>query len=85
MSLVVRYGHSEESRWGRPKMGGFSARVQRNLALDFVTRQHKSLQKLEPVYSQNRCKGGIVFPQLIKNGWHVYGYEHRSLGLKIKG
>jgi len=30
---------------------GFSARLERNLGLDFVTKQHKSLQKLQPVYS----------------------------------
>jgi len=30
---------------------GFSAKVQRNLGHDFVTKQHKSLQKLRPVYS----------------------------------
>jgi len=30
---------------------GFDATVQRNLGLDFVTEQHTSLQKLQPVYS----------------------------------
>jgi len=30
---------------------GFNAKVQRNLGLDLVTKQHKSLQKLQPVYS----------------------------------
>jgi len=30
---------------------GFSAKVQQNLGLDFVTKQYKSLQKLQPVYS----------------------------------
>jgi len=30
---------------------GFSAKVQCNLGHDFVTKQHKSLQKLGPVYS----------------------------------
>ena len=30
---------------------GFSAKVQWNLGHDFVTKQHKSLQKLRPVYS----------------------------------
>jgi len=29
----------------------FNAKVQRNLGLGFVTKQHKSLQKLQPVYS----------------------------------
>jgi len=30
---------------------GFSAEVQQNPGLDFVTKQYKSLQKLQPVYS----------------------------------
>jgi len=30
---------------------GYSAEAQRNLGLDFVTKQHRSLQKLQPVYS----------------------------------
>ena len=30
---------------------GFNAKVKRNLGIDFVTKQHKSLQKLQPVYS----------------------------------
>jgi len=30
---------------------GFDAKVQRNLGLDCVTKQHESLQKLLPVYS----------------------------------
>jgi len=30
---------------------GFNAKVQRNRGLDFVTKQHKSLQKLQTVYS----------------------------------
>jgi len=30
---------------------GFNAKVQQNLGLDLVTKQHKSLQKLQPVYS----------------------------------
>jgi len=30
---------------------GFDADVQQNLGLDFVAKQHKSLQKLQPVYS----------------------------------
>jgi len=29
---------------------GFDAKVQRNLRLDFVTKQHKSLKKLQPVF-----------------------------------
>ena len=30
---------------------GFIATVQQNLGFDFVTKQHKSLQKLQPVYT----------------------------------
>jgi len=30
---------------------GFNAKVQWNLGLHIVTKQHKSLQKLQPVYS----------------------------------
>jgi len=30
---------------------GFDAKVQRRLGLDFVTKKHKSLQKLQPAYS----------------------------------
>jgi len=30
---------------------GFNAKVQQNLGLDFVKKQHKSSQKLQPVYS----------------------------------
>jgi len=35
------------------RFGGVTetANVQRNLGLDFVTKQHKSSQKLQPVYS----------------------------------
>jgi len=44
-------GRSEEIRWGRRENGKFGAKVQRNLGLDFVTKQHKSLHKLQPVYS----------------------------------
>ena len=29
---------------------GFDAKVQWNLQLDFVTKQHKSLKKLQPVF-----------------------------------
>jgi len=47
-SIVVR--HSEEIRWGRMKLRDLSL-IQRNLGLDFVTKQHKSLQKFQPVYS----------------------------------
>jgi len=36
---------------GATENAGFHAKVQRNLGLDFVTKQHKSLQKLQPVYS----------------------------------
>ena len=36
---------------GATKNAGFNAKVQRNLGLDFATKQHKSLQKLQPVYS----------------------------------
>jgi len=36
---------------GMTEYAGFSAKVQRNLGLDFVTKQHKSLQKIQPVYS----------------------------------
>jgi len=36
---------------GATKNAGFNAKLQRNLGLDFATKQHKSLQKLQPVYS----------------------------------
>ena len=36
---------------GVTESAGFSAMVQRNIVLDFVTKQHKSSQKLRPVYS----------------------------------
>jgi len=36
---------------GATENAGFIAEVQRNLGLDLVTKQHKSLQKLQPVYS----------------------------------
>ena len=39
---------------GMTENAGFSAKVvkvQRNLGLDFVTKQHKLLQKIQPVYS----------------------------------
>jgi len=51
MSPVAKSHHSEETRWGRLDYAGFSAKVQGNLGRDFVTKQHKSLQKLQPVYS----------------------------------
>ena len=35
---------------GATENAGFNAKVQRNLGLDFVTKQHRSLQKLQPVY-----------------------------------
>jgi len=52
--IVVR--HSEGPPYQGDSMGvsenvGFIAKVQRNLGLDFVTKQHKSLQKLQPVYT----------------------------------
>jgi len=36
---------------GATENAGFNAKVQRNLGLDFVIKQRKSLQKLQPVYS----------------------------------
>ena len=53
---VVVVHHSEGPLQRGDSMGatenaGFNAAVQRNLRLDFVTKQHKSLQKLQPVYS----------------------------------
>jgi len=36
---------------GVTENAGFSAKIQRNLGPDFVTKQQKSLQKLQPVYS----------------------------------
>jgi len=35
---------------GATENAGFGAKVQRNLGLDFVVKQHKSLEKLQPVY-----------------------------------
>jgi len=43
--------HSEEIRRGRLKMPDLIAEVQRNLGLGFVTKRHKSLRKVQPVYS----------------------------------
>jgi len=36
---------------GATENTGFDAKAQRNLGLDFAAKQHKSLQKLQPVYS----------------------------------
>ena len=36
---------------GATENAGFNAKVQQNLGLDFVTKQQKSLQTLQPVYS----------------------------------
>jgi len=36
---------------GATFFAGLNTKVQWNLGLDFVTKQHKSLQKLQPVYS----------------------------------
>jgi len=36
---------------GATEDAGFNTNVQWNLGLDFVTKKHKSLQKLQPVYS----------------------------------
>jgi len=52
MLIVVR--HSEGplgDLMGVTENAGFEAKIQRNLGLDFVTDQHKSLQKFQPVYS----------------------------------
>jgi len=53
-SIVVRRGEGPPCRGdsiGATENAGFSAEVQRNRGLDFVTKQRKSLQKLEPAYS----------------------------------
>jgi len=47
--IVVRC--SEGDSMGATENAGFDAKVQWNLGLDFVTKQHKSLQKLESSYS----------------------------------
>ena len=36
---------------GATENAGFNAKVQWNLGLGFVTKQHKSLRKLQPGYS----------------------------------
>ena len=36
---------------GATENAGFNAKVQRNIGLDFVTKQHESSQKLQAVYS----------------------------------
>ena len=36
---------------GATEKARFNANVQRNVGLDFIREQHKSLQKLKPVYS----------------------------------
>ena len=48
---------------------GFDANVQQNLGLYFVTKQHKSLQKLQPVYS---LVWHVNFPAFVVTGWYVY-------------
>jgi len=53
--LTIVVSHSEGPPWRGDSMvatenAGFGAKVQRNLGLDFLTKQHKSLQKLQPVY-----------------------------------
>ena len=52
--IVVRHSEGPPQRGdstGAIKNAGFNAKLQRNLGLDFATKQHKSLQKLQPVYS----------------------------------
>jgi len=54
MSIVVRHSKGPPQRgylMGTTENVGFNAKVQRNLGLDLVTKQHKSLQKHQPVYS----------------------------------
>ena len=46
---------------GATENAGFDAKVERNLGLDPVTKQHKSLQKLRPVYSLTRAN----FPNFV--------------------
>jgi len=36
---------------GVTENAGYNAEVQQNLGLDFVKKQHKSLQKIQPAYS----------------------------------
>ena len=53
-SIVVRHSKGPPQRGyllGTTENVGFNAKVQRNLGLDLVTKQHKSLQKHQPVYS----------------------------------
>jgi len=41
---------------GATENAGFNAKVHQNLGLDFARKQHKSLQKLQPVYSLVKLK-----------------------------
>jgi len=51
-SIVVRHSEGpplQGDSMGATENAGFNAEVQQNLGLDFVTKQHKLLRKLQPV------------------------------------
>jgi len=51
MLIVVRHSKGPlGDLMGVTENAGFEAKVQQNLRLGFVTEQHKSLQKFQPVY-----------------------------------
>jgi len=51
MLIVVRHSKGPlGDLMGVTENAGFEAKVQQNLGLGFVTEQHKSLQKFQPVY-----------------------------------
>jgi len=67
--IVVR--HSEgPPQWGDSTgaTAGFHAKLQRNLGLDFVIKQYRSLQKLQPVLqlSTSEMLTRVNFPTLAK-------------------
>jgi len=43
---------------GATENAGYNAKVQRNLGLDFVTKQRESLQKLKQITAQ--CKWHVI-------------------------
>jgi len=56
---------------------GFSVKVQRNLGLDFVTKQHKSLQKIQQLTVSDMLSH-VKIPTFAKADFH-HGELIRSL------
>jgi len=49
--IVVRHSEVPPQRGDSNENAGLNAKVQWNLGPGFITKRHKSLQKLQPVYS----------------------------------